>query len=141
LPALDPASLADLDETDHGRLHFVAHPSVTLLEIHHPADLIWRAVLDRDDDALAALDLELKSLWLLVHRCAEGIVVRRLTVEEGRFTAALCAGRALAEVMTPDTPPDLVTILAEHLAQGCFTGIAIAEATTRTRSNPMEVLR
>jgi hypothetical protein len=141
VPVLDPASLAHLDEADHGRLRFITHPSVTLLEIHHPADLIWRAVLDRDDDVLAALHLELKPLWLLVHRGAEGVVVRRLTVEEGRFTAALCAGQALAEAMPSDAPPDLVALLADHFAQGRFTGIAMVETATRTQSHPMESLK
>jgi hypothetical protein len=136
-PMLDLASLAEHDEAEHGRLSFVTHPSVTVLEIHHPADLIWRAVLDRDDEALAALDLEIKPLWLLVHRGAEGVVVRRLSAEEGRFTAALYAGRPLVEAM----PPELVMILAEHFAQGCFTGVASAETPTDPRATPVEVPR
>jgi len=125
-PVLDPAALATFDEADQGKLRFVAHPSVRLVAVRYPADHIWRAVHDRDDEALANIDLKLEPSWLLVHRCDDGVVVRRLTEEEGHFTAALCAGRPLAEVMPPETPTNLVTMLAEHLAKGRFAGIATA---------------
>lgn len=136
-PTVDPASLAKLDEADQGRLRFLAHPSVRLIGLRFPVDRIWCAVLDRDDGALADIDLNSESLWLVVHRCDEGVVVRRLTEEEWRFTAALCAGRPLADLMTPD----LVTVFAEHLARGRFAGVEIAEAATGTEPAPTEMPR
>ncbi len=125
-PVLDPVALATFDEADQGKLRFVAHPSVRLIAVRYPADHVWRAVRDTDDEALANIDLKLEPLWLLVHRCDGGVVVRRLTEEEGRFTAALCAGRPLAEAIPPETPANLVTMLAEHLAKGRFAGIEAA---------------
>ena len=140
-PALDPASLAKIDEAEQARLRFLAHPSVRLFEVRYPVDRIWRAVLDRDDAALAVIDLKLEPQWLLVHRHEDGVTVRRLAEAEGHFTAALCAGRPLAEVMTPATTPDLVTLLAEHLARGRFAGIAIAAAAAGRQAAHAEVPR
>jgi hypothetical protein len=140
-PALDPASLAKLDEVEQAGLRLLAHPSVRLLEVRYPVDRMWRAVLDRDDAALAGIDLKCRSRWLFVYRCEDGVMVRRLTEAEGRFTAALCAGRPLGEVMTPATTPDLVTLLAEHLAHGRFAGMAIAAAAAAAPPAHAEVPR
>ncbi len=140
-PALDPASLANLDEAEQAGLRLLVHPSVRLLEVRYPVDRIWRAVLDRDDAALAGIDLKREPRSLLVHRHEDGVAVRRLTEAEGHFTAALCAGRPLAEVMTPPTTPDLVTLLAEHLAEGRFAGIAIAAAAAGGQPAHAEVPR
>ena len=94
-PALDPATLAGLAASEHDRIRFVPHPSVRLLSVNYPADVIWRAVLGGDDAALAAIALTVEPLWLLVHRGDDGIAVRRLTQEEARLTAMLCSGSAL----------------------------------------------
>src|SRR6516225_5037866 len=55
--ALAPAELADLPQIAQGSVSFVAHPAVGLLSSNYPVDAIWRAVVARDDAALAAIDL------------------------------------------------------------------------------------
>src|SRR6516162_884125 len=68
--ALAPVELADLPQIAQGSVSFVPHPSVGLLSSKYPVDAIWRAVLARDDAALAAIDLNSGSVWLLVERTA-----------------------------------------------------------------------
>src|SRR6516164_2356219 len=67
---LAPAELADLPQSAQGSVSFVPHPSVGLLSSNYPVDTIWRAVLAPDDAALAAIDLNSGSVWLLVERTA-----------------------------------------------------------------------
>jgi Putative DNA-binding domain len=126
-PALEPAALAGLASSEHGRVRFVPHPSVRLLCVHYPADVIWRAVLGGDDAALAALELTVEPLLLVVHRGSEGIVVRRLTQEEADWTAMLFSGAALAQAMPQPESPAFVQLLADHLAQGRFAAFAMIE--------------
>jgi hypothetical protein len=127
VPALEPAALIGLAASEHDCVRFVPHPSVRLLSLHHPADVIWRAVLGGDDAALAAIALTGEPLWLLVHRDGEGIAVRRLTQEEARLTAILCSGSALSEAMPERDSAAFVALLADHLAQGRFAGFATGE--------------
>jgi hypothetical protein len=127
VPALDPAALAALAASGHDRVRFVPHPSVRLLSLHYPVDVIWRAVLGGDDAALAAIALTGEPLWFVVHRGSAGVAVRRLTQEEARLTAMLCSGAALAEAMPARDCPVFVALLADHLAQGRFAGFATRE--------------
>ena len=76
--ALAPAELADLPQSAQGSVSFVRHPSVDLLSSNYPVDAIWRAVLARDDAALAAIDLDSGGVWLLVERTAGTVEVTRL---------------------------------------------------------------
>jgi hypothetical protein len=127
VPALAPDALRGLAASEHNRVRFVPHPSVRLLSLHHPADVIWRAVLGGDDAALAAIALTGEPLWLLVHRGREGVAVRRLTQEEARLTAMLCSGSVLAEAMPERDSSVFVALLADHLAQGRFAGFETCE--------------
>jgi hypothetical protein len=127
VPALEPAALAGLAASEHDRVRFVPHPSVRLLSLHYPADVIWRAVLGGDDAALAAIDLTVEPIWLVVHRGNAGVAVRRLTQEEARFTAMLCSGSALSEAMPERDSAVFVALLADHLAQGRFAGFETCE--------------
>jgi hypothetical protein len=122
--ALEPAALVGLAASEHDRIRFVPHPSVRLLSLHHPADVIWRAVLGGDDTELAAIALTVEPLWLVVHRGGEGIAVRRLKQEEARLTAMLCSGSALSEAMPERDSAVFVALLADHLAQGRFAAFA-----------------
>jgi hypothetical protein len=124
VPALEPAALTALAASEHGRVRFVPHPSVRLLSVHYPADVIWRAVLGGDDAALAAIALTVEPIWLVAHRGSEGIAVRRLTQEEARLTATLCSGAALSEAMPERDSAVFVALLADYLAQGRFAGFA-----------------
>lgn len=121
-PALDAAALARVKEADHTRIRFVPHPSLRLLSVVYPADVIWRSVLAGDDASLGVLELTTELTFLLVHRGADGIVVRRLTHEEARLTAVLCSGAVLAEALLGEANSIAVALLADHLANGRFAG-------------------
>src|SRR6516162_23339 len=64
-PALDPKALAEIDPAEHPLVCFTPHPAVGLVADAAPVDLIWRAVIDRDDAALGAIDLAAGPVWLL----------------------------------------------------------------------------
>lgn len=120
------SSLAALNSALMPLVSFVPHPAVSVLRLETPADAIWRAVLDQDDAAMAALDVTAGPVWLLIERNADGVQVRRLTALSGRFTERLCAGdplqRALEDSAAEAVPVEaLDAVLAEHLASGRFT--------------------
>jgi Putative DNA-binding domain len=122
---LDVRALAAIADVDRAGVRFAPHPSVGLVRADHPADLIWRAVLDEDDSALSAVDPDAGPVWLLVQRLPAGIDVRRMNERAWRFTSALCAGMPLAAAF--DVARDLETsaLLADHLAAGLFAGFTL----------------
>ncbi len=124
---LDVSRLSTVDPEDHGRVAFVPHPSVGLVQAGHPVDEIWRSVLTRDDAALAAIDLDAGAVWLLIQRLEAGVDVKRLSEAAWRFTAALCAGQPLQDAMASTPDVDATNTLAEHLAAGRFVGFALAD--------------
>jgi hypothetical protein len=120
------ADLAALAPQNQGSVRFVPHPSVGLLQVSYPADTIWRAVLDGDDAALAALDLHPTPIHLLVQRCSNGIEVNRLDESEWRFAVALCTGQTLQAALDEATVIDATALIAGHLAAGRFVGFTLA---------------
>lgn len=124
---LDIARLAALTEDEQARVRFAPHPSVGLVRADHPADAIWRAVLDENDAALASIDLASGPVWLLVHRAETGVDVSRLSQGAWCFTAALFAGRALHQALKEAQYAEAQAILAEHLAASRFSGFSLAD--------------
>jgi Putative DNA-binding domain len=120
------SELAALAPQDQGRVCFAQHPSIGLLRVSYPVDVIWRAVLDCDDAALAALDLNPASVHLLVQRLPTGVEVMRLGESEWRFAAALCAGQPLQAALDEATSVDATALLARHLAAERFVGFTLA---------------
>jgi hypothetical protein len=118
--------LAALAPGDQGYVCFVPHPSIGLLRVAYPVDVIWRAVLDCDDAALAALDLHPAPVHLLVQRLPTGVEVMRLDESEWRFAAALCAGRQLQAALDQATGVDATALLAGHLAAQRFVEFTLA---------------
>ncbi len=124
-PLLDIARLTALEEGELAQLHFEPHPALRLLRCEFPVDIIWHAVLERDERAMAAVDLAEGPVWLLVHRTQGGIEVMRLGECEWRFTAALFSGKSLA-VALEETPCDYVhSVLAMLLASGCLAEVSV----------------
>ena len=123
---LDLARLAVLDQSTMARLSFTAHPALSLLRLEFPADAIWRAVLDQNDAAMAAIDLACGPVHLLIERDATGVQVRVLSAAAWEFTAALSAGRPLSAVLADGSEGDADTWLAEHLALGRFIDFSCA---------------
>jgi hypothetical protein len=124
---LDVSRLAELEQTDHERVCFVPHPSVSLVRANYPADAIWRAVLAQDDAALEAIDLTDAPVWFLVQRLATGIDVKRLSEPAWRFAKALCEGRSLHAAVDIASDIDVSTVVAEHLAAGRFVAFNLTE--------------
>lgn len=130
---LDPHRVAALAEADRVRVSFAPHPSVTLLRVDHPADLIWHAVLEKDDAALSAIDPAGGPAWLLVQRPPAGVEVRRMSEPAWEFTSTLCAGRPLAAAFDEARDFDASVLLADHLAAGRFIDFRLNETSTTTR--------
>jgi hypothetical protein len=124
--ALTLTQLAALTPQDQSRVCFAPHPSIGLLRVSYPVDIIWRAVLERDDAALAALDLAASPVHLLVQRLPTGVEIIRLDDGEFRFAAALCAGHPLQEALAEAIGDDAAALLAGHLAAQRFVGFTLA---------------
>ena len=129
--ALDASALAAVASTDPGRVCFTAHPSVGLLSSAFPVDTIWRAVLQQDDAAMAAIDLIGGPVHLMVHRQADGVEVERLEEDAWRFASLLLGGRTLAATLAAVPHVDAPALLAAHLLAGHCTQFHIddSEAT------------
>jgi hypothetical protein len=130
-PRLDLARLAALDASALSQVSFSAHPALGLLRLEFPADAIWRAVLEQDDVAMAAIDLATGPVHLLIERNAAGVQVQRLGAAAWDFTAGLSAGRRLSAVLAQgsDGEGDVDTWLAEHLALGRFIDFSCTTVT------------
>jgi hypothetical protein len=122
------AQLASVAESDQPRVCFEPHPAVSLVSSDYPVDAIWRAVLARDDAALAAIDLTTGAVWLLIERNASGIEVARLDEPRWRLAAALLTGRPLAVALEAAADPEAPRWLAGHLAAGHFAGFSLSDA-------------
>jgi hypothetical protein len=123
---LDLTRLAALSPEEQTRVSFVPHPSVALICTDYPADTIWRGVLDGDDAALAAVDLDAGPVHLLVERRTAGVEVSRLDEAAFCFVAALCEGWSLDEALAGAAGGGAEAVLAEHLAAGRFIDFRLA---------------
>ncbi|SDX75483.1 Putative DNA-binding domain-containing protein [Collimonas sp. OK242] len=123
------ARLAQLDKAELAHWRFAPHPAAKLLRCDFPADAIWHAVLERDDHAMAAIDLADGPAWLLLHRTECGVEVARLSQCQWRFTAALFSGRPLHAALREAPCTDAQTVLASHLVRGCFVDVGPADTT------------
>jgi hypothetical protein len=139
--------LAALAAGDQAARHFVPHPSVSLLRVRHPADDIWRAILNRDDAEMAELAFGTAPIHLLVQRLPIGVEVVRFEESEWRFMAALCAGQPLQMALDNADCVDVGISLAMHLAAGRFVEFTLAEsepavdAARRGRASLLEITR
>jgi hypothetical protein len=130
----DITALAELDAALVALLRFVPQPALSVLHLAAPADVIWRAVLDEDDAAMAAIDLAAGPVWLLIERTQSGLEVRRMSEGAARFTQRLCAGESLQAALdgAANTAEALDAVLADHLAAGRFTAWRAAPAQIPT---------
>jgi hypothetical protein len=131
---LELMNLRAVDEGEHRRVCFVPHPSVSLIRADYPADTIWRAVLDRDDADLHAVDLHDAPVWLLIERSSTRINVTRLSEAAWEFTSALCGGQPLEHAIDLASGIDIPKLLAEHFAKGRFITFSVAEPNAASQS-------
>jgi len=125
---LEIARLANIDASDRARVRFARHPSVSLLSSPYPVDAIWRAVLARDDDAMAAIEFGADAVHLLIERREDEIAVTRLSKPRWSAAEALLNGAPLSVVLDAFGDLDAAGWLAEHLVAGRFTGFALEAA-------------
>jgi Putative DNA-binding domain len=123
---LEYSRLLDIEPSIQERVCFTPHPSVSLVFSPYPVDVIWRAVLARDDASLAALDLSAGAVRLLVERRAGEIEVTRLDEPRWNFAEALFAGHSLSVALAAADDPDAAAWLAAHLAAGHFSDFALS---------------
>lgn len=124
-PSLNAAHLAGVDPADHGRIRFSPHPSLTWLRVAYPADTIWRAVLNGDDAALAAIDLSAGSVALVIEHLPGGVTVSRLDDGAWQFLSSLCEGATLQAALDAAAGIDPGIELAEHLSLGRLCGFTV----------------
>ncbi len=129
---LDLAGLGAIEAEDMLRVCFVPHPSVRLLRLDYPADVIWRAVLDSDDDALGKIDLGCGPRNLLVERRSTGVEVECPDESGWGFLARLCAGLSIEAALVDGGDFDGSNALAAHLAFGRFAAFSLAQPSTAT---------
>lgn len=122
---IDAKRLAAVDPALHERIRFMIHPSVSLLRAAYPADAIWRAVLERDDAALAALDISDAPVHLLIQRTTDSVEVIRIDEASFRFTSALVAGGTLGEALAGIDASCAAAVLADHLAARRFVAFEL----------------
>jgi putative DNA-binding protein len=133
-PALDLAALASVNVSQHANLCFAAHPSVSLLALETPADVIWQAALAADQAALAAIRPTGPRVQLLIERLGTDLCVRRLAPAEWAFAAALCRGTPLGAAIAAHPEADVQGQLALHLGAGrlCSWRVAAAHSLPAT---------
>src|SRR5579872_2355891 len=127
MPVLDAAGFAAAPIAPE-RLILKPHPSLSLVRTQYPADAIWRAVLARDDAAMAAIDLTTGPVFLLVSRNADGVQVCRTTKAGFTFLSWLCAGASFADSFDAAPSEDIPLLFAESFVMGRFTGYGEIES-------------
>jgi hypothetical protein len=132
-PALDVARLSAVPPEDHGRIRFAPSPSAGLIRADCPADEIWRAVLDGDDDAMATVDPGTGPIWLLVRRGTMGIDVARLDEADARFLLLLIDGTPLDDALAMAGDIDGPAVLARFLTGGVFAGFDLQKEQGASR--------
>ena len=123
---LELSTLATLAASEQAQVCFSPHPSLSLMSSPYPVDAIWRAVLARDDDALATIDLGGGEVHLLIERCAGDVEVSRLEKPKWLFAEALATGHSLAWSLETAGNPNATLWLAEQLAAGHFAAFELA---------------
>ena len=124
--ALELGRLSALSSEDYGRLRFSPSPSAGLVYADCPADEIWRAVLESDDQAMAAIDPRVGPVWLLVRRQETGVDVARLEELEARFLLLLIDGMPLDGALLAAADINATAVLARFLTDGVFADFDFA---------------
>lgn len=132
--ALALAHLATLDEAALEDLRLAPDPAAQLLRCEFPADAVWHAVLARDDEAMAAIDLADGPVRLLVQRIGNDVQTLRLSEPEWRVAAALFSGQPLGAALAAASCDQPHGLLAAHLARGCYASFSLASRTMEFQS-------
>ena len=135
VPVLQLQRLTQLETDQCAFVCFAANPSLHLTIVDTPADVIWRAVLEQDERALASIEVTRAPRYLLVQRSQDGgAEVSCMAEGEWRFLRALSLGdvleQALEELRKSAPASDLDRVLAHHLAAGRFCDFSLKTPDT-----------
>ncbi len=123
-PALTAEALLDVREQHQAGLRFVAHPSLSLLALRHPAKAIWEAVLGEDVEtrasALDAIEIAAPGDVLAVLHGADGLALLRLSAPAYDLARALIDGHTLADALDLVPPEEAAPLLGGFIAHGFF---------------------
>ncbi len=126
VPALDAAALAAVPAAAEDGLRFLPHPSLSLLDLAHPAPAIWEAVLTEEPDLraarLGAIDLDAGGAQLAVLRGAKGPALLALSPAAFALAGALAGGTPLGEALDRVAAAEAASCLGLLLTQGLFAG-------------------
>ena len=136
---LNVAKLSAIEAEEQASICFTANPSIRLLHLDYPVDIIWRASLAADDAAHAQVDIDTGSVDLLIERNSNGVEVDRLSIEAWRFLSDLCSERSIEEALEAAPDFDCSTALAQHLALGRFVGFALGTSGACPENNVVGV--
>jgi hypothetical protein len=130
-PILVRDALLSVPEEHQPGLRFVAHPSLSLLALAHPAKAIWEAVLTEDAQArafcLAKIDLTVGADILAVLHGIDGLALFRLTPTAYDLALALKDGEYLADALDLVPPEDAAPLLGRFIALGFFSHCDLPE--------------
>ena len=136
--ALEAHALIDVAADEQAGLRFVAHPSLSLLALAHPARAIWEAVLTEDVDTRAALlatiDIAAAGDVLAVLHSTDGLALLQMSPSAYDLARALIAGQSLADALDLVPPEDAAPLLGGFIAHGFFGRCDLSETPTQNRS-------
>lgn len=137
-PALTAEALRDIAEQQPAELRFVPHPSLSVLELAHPAKAIWEAVLTEDattrEHLLDAIDLKAPGDVLAVLYGADGLAVLSLSPVAFALARGLINGQTLADALALIPSEDAVAVLGNLIEYGFFARCELPN--NRTEKHP-----
>lgn len=113
-----------LAKADLGGMRLALAPSLALLSTDYPAERIWRAVLEEDDAAIAAIDARQAPMLLAIWRQGDGAAVVPLTAVSATFVEALMAGgdveTALSNAADHAGGADPIAVISAEVLSAAF---------------------
>ncbi|MBY0511639.1 MAG: DNA-binding domain-containing protein [Rhodospirillaceae bacterium] len=125
--SLDLQRLASVAQEDQEHVVFALQPNVGLVASRYPIDVIWQAVLAKDDEAMAGIDLESGGVKLRVERRHDQVEVTRCGLDEWRFASGLVGKRCFGELASDLNPETATALLSDYLVRGRITAFTLAQ--------------
>ncbi|MGH7121333.1 MAG: HvfC/BufC family peptide modification chaperone [Acetobacteraceae bacterium] len=125
VPPLAPEAIDAVPSERRADLRFVAHPSLSILSLRHPARAIWQAVLTEDERdrpaLLAKIDPDAGGEDLAVLHSRGSLEVMALPAPMARLANALLGGSPLVEALAVVPNEEAAFLLGGCLASGFFS--------------------
>ena len=124
---LDLQKLAAVPQENQEQVVFHLKPSIVVAESSYPVDAIWQAVLSKDDDAMATIDLSAGGVKLLIERPYEDVEMTRCEMDEWRFANALLNKRSIGELSNDLSSEKASSLLSDYLVRGRITAFSLMQ--------------